>query len=132
MNRIKKKQKTRTPPSPARPSIYERLSKNQSSISLYFRDDDDNDVINFQYDSSTPLRYSAPAYYINEKLRAKDKKSPCQDCSTPSGMRQTSTPPLFFFGDAVIIALAFLCLSANTRQKIWTFQPAGAGDDSGR
>jgi hypothetical protein len=61
---------------------------------------DDDDVIYFQYDSSTPLRFSAPAYYIHEKLRAKDKKSPCQDCSTPSGMRQTSIPALFFFGDA--------------------------------
>jgi hypothetical protein len=30
-------------------------------------------------------------------LRAKDKKSPCQDCSTPSGMRQTNTPLFFFF-----------------------------------
>jgi hypothetical protein len=29
---------------------------------------------------------------MHEKLRAKDKKSPYQDCSTPSGMRQTHAP----------------------------------------
>jgi hypothetical protein len=38
----------------------------------------DDDVIYFQYDSSTPLRFSA-LHNTSTKNCAKDKKSPCKD-----------------------------------------------------
>jgi len=49
------------------------------------------------------LRFSAPALCIHKKLRARNKKSPYQDCSAPSGMSQTKAT--LFSGGMPIISL---------------------------